>query len=325
MKAVLCETHGTADQLVMAEIATPDIGAHDVIIAVRAVALNFFDTLIIRNRYQYKPDLPFSPGGEVAGTILAMGEKVRGWALGDRVVTYNKWNGCREQVAVPAEDLIAIPDTVSFTDAAAIPITYGTTLHGIIDRAKAQPGETLAVLGASGGVGLAAIEVGKRLGLTIIAAASSPEKLATAKEHGADHLLDYSHQDLKQSLKDLTNGKGVDIIYDAVGGNYTEPALRACAWNGRHLVVGFAAGDIPKPPLNLVLLKGASLVGVFWGRAMEEDLAGQKAHIATVLNWCAEGSFSPRIDHVYKLEETPKAIAAIAARQIKGKAIVAID
>ncbi len=314
MKALLCREWASFDHLKIEEIDAPVAGPDEVIIDVKAVGLNFFDTLIVEKKYQYQPEFPFSPGAEVAGVIGAVGKNVTGFAEGDRVMAYVKFNGAREQLAVAANDVTLIPQNVSFEVAAGLLVTYGTTYHALKDRARLKPGETLAVLGASGGVGQAAVELGKVMGARVIACASSDEKLAFCKELGADELLNYSEKDLKTELKRLTDGKGADVIYDPVGGDFSEAAVRATAWNGRFLVVGFAAGKIPKIPLNLVLLKGMSLVGVFWGDHIVRENATHITNITTLANWCADGKIAPHIYKTWPLDEAVDAIGAIARR-----------
>lgn len=322
MKALLCTRYGTPDDLTLADIPDPTPGPGEAVVRIHAAALNFFDTLIIANKYQTKPALPFSPAAEFAGEVEALGEGVTRLKVGDRVLACSGYGAAREKIAIDAEKLIKIPDGLDFDHAAGLCVTYGTTLHALKDRAKLKPGETLAVLGASGGVGLAAIEIGKAMGARVIACASSADKLAFAKERGADDLIDYASEDLKDALRRVTNGKGVDVIYDPVGGAYTEAALRSIAWQGRFLVVGFAAGDIPKLPLNLVLLKGCDVLGVFWGSFIERDLAGHRANTAQIMQWCLEGKVSSHIHAIYPLADATTALKAIAARQVMGKVIL---
>jgi NADPH2:quinone reductase len=324
MRAVLCKAWGAPETLVVEEIAEPEPGPGEVVLAVKAVGLNFFDTLIIEGKYQYKPDLPFSPGAEVAGVVSALGRHVQGFAEGDRVMAHVFWGGCREKVVVAADRVVPLPSGIGFEAAAGLTVTYGTTIHALRDRAQMKPGETLVVLGAAGGVGQAAVEVGKVMGARVIACASSDEKLAFCRRLGADETVNYTQQDLKLALKELTDGKGVDVVYDAVGSGYTEPALRALAWNGRLLVIGFAAGEIPRIPLNLVLLKGCQIVGVFWGEHTRREPERHRTNMATLLNWCASGKITPHVHRTYALEETPAALQAIARREVIGKAIVVI-
>lgn len=322
MKAVLCTHHAGPEALEIAEIDPPVAGKGEVVIAVRAAGLNFFDTLIIENKYQFKPALPFSPGAEVAGEVVSTGDGANAFKPGDRVMSYTVWGGARAQVAVPESSVIAMPDGLDFTVAAGLIVTYGTSLHALRDRAKLQPGETLAVLGASGGVGQAAVEIGKAMGARVIACASGDDKLEFCRSLGADETVNYAKEDLKTRLKELTGGKGVDVIYDPVGAELAEAAFRAIGWKGRFLVVGFAGGSIPKMPLNLALLKGADLVGVFWGDHLEREPELHKANMAQLLCWVLEGKIKPHIHKVYPLEETAQALLAIARREVRGKVIV---
>src|SRR5215470_3234433 len=269
MKAILCTRFGGPDDLELAEVADPVPGAGEVLVAVKAAALNFFDTLIIVGKYQLKPPFPFSPAAEFAGVVESVGPQVTALARGDRVFGHVGTGAARERLLAKPERLIKLPDGLEFERAAGLTVTYGTTLHALKDRAQLKSGETLAVLGAAGGTGLATIELGKLLGARVIACASSAEKLEFARKHGADEVINYAQEDLKDALRRVTNGKGVDVIYDPVGGPYAEPAVRALAWGGRYLVIGFAAGEIPKIPINLVLLKGCDVRGVFWGQFTE--------------------------------------------------------
>lgn len=264
MKAILCQSHGLPETLQLANAPVPKPEPAGVVVNVRACGVNFPDVLIIQNKYQVKPPLPFSPGGEVSGEIAAVGDKVKHLKVGDRVMALCGYGGFAGQVAVPAKFVIPIPPGMGFIDASCSLYTYGTSYHALKDRAALKAGETLLVLGAAGGVGLAAVELGKIMGATVIAAASSPEKLDVCKDKGADFLINYTDEDVRQRVKEITSDKGVDVVYDAVGGRWAESALRSMAWKGRYLVVGFAAGDIPQFPANLPLLKGCSIVGVFW-------------------------------------------------------------
>jgi NADPH2:quinone reductase len=322
MKAVLVKAFGPPESLVIEDIPVPAPGPGEVLVRVGAAALNFFDTLIIQNRYQFKPDLPFSPSAELAGTVEAVGEGVGDWRPGQRVAAYLGWGAAREFVIVPVDRLLAVPDGLSDEQAAGLSVTYGTTLHALADRARLRPGETLAVLGAAGGTGLAAVEIGKAMGARVIACASSDDKLALTEASGADLTLNYAREDLKAGLKRLTGGSGVDVLYDPVGGDLAEPALRSMAWQGRYLVVGFAGGDIPKLPLNLVLLKGCDVLGVFWGAFLERDPKRHRAHMAQLLAWAADGTISAHVDAVYPLDQTAEALGRIARREAKGKIVV---
>jgi NADPH2:quinone reductase len=322
MKALLCTRYGTPDDLEIANIADPSPGPGEAVVRVEAAALNFFDTLIIAGKYQTKPAMPFSPSAEFAGTVESLGSGVTSLRAGDRVLGYCSYGAARERIAITAERLVKIPDGVDFDRAAGLCVTYGTTLHGLKDRARLKPGETLAVLGASGGVGLAAVELGRLMGARVIACASSAEKIAFARAHGADDGTDYGSEDLKEALRRLTQGNGADVIYDPVGGALAEAALRSIAWEGRFLVVGFAAGEITKLPLNLVLLKGCDVLGVFWGSWVRRDPAGHRANTEQLLAWVAEGKLSSHVHAVYPLDQAPAALKAIAERKVMGKVIL---
>ena len=322
MRAVISRVVGGPETLTIEDIADPVAGAGEVVVAMRACALNFFDTLITRDRYQFKPERPFSPGGEIAGIVESLGDGVTGVAVGDRVIAYLKWGGAREKVVVPAGDLVAMPDGLDFVTAATLTVTYGTAIHGLADRGAVRPGETVAVLGASGGAGQAAVEIAKLLGARVIACASGAEKLAFCRSVGADEVIDYESEDLKVRLKLLTGGRGVDVVYDTVGDRFAEPAVRATAWRGRYLVVGFAAGEIPKIPLNLLLLKGCDLRGVFWGDHLVREPAAFAEEMRRLMAWVVDGRLRPHVHGTWPLEETPAAIAEIAARRVRGKIVV---
>jgi NADPH:quinone reductase len=304
------------------EVAEPVPGPSDVLIKVTAVGLNFFDTLLLRNQYQVTPPLPFSPGAEVAGAIAGLGAGVTDFTIGQRVVAFIGGNGCREKVVTKAKNAVLIPDGVSDEIAAGIPVTYGTAIHAFKDRAQLKPGETVAVLGAAGGAGVAAIEIAKLMGARVIAVASSGDKLAFAREHGADEGVNYETEDLKARLKSLTLPKGVDVLYDTVGGAAAEPSLRAMAWEGRYLVLGFASGTIPKIPLNLLLLKGCAMIGVFWTSFVERSPEQHRANMIQLLDWCRRGQIHPHIHAIFALEETAKALSLIEARKVTGKVVV---
>lgn len=325
MRAVLCKEFGPPSLLVVEDIASPVAGVGEVVVQVKATALNFFDTLIIKNMYQTKPPMPFSPGAEIAGVISHVGPKVSGFETGDRVMAYMSWGGCQEEVAVAADRLVKIPNQMEYKIAAGLTVTYGTTYHALKDRADLQPGETLAVLGASGGVGQSAIEIGKAMGARVIAAASSADKLEFCRSIGADELVNYNTENLKDRLKELTRNNGVDVVYDPVGADYSEQALRAIAWQGRFLVVGFAAGEIPKIPLNLALLKGCQIVGVFWGAFIKRNPKDHQANTAQIMQWVLSGKLKPHIHQEYTLEQTVDALEALANREVKGKAIIIPD
>ena len=322
MKAILCTRFGGPDDLELGELPDPVPGAGEVVVTVKAAALNFFDTLIIAGKYQHKPPFPFSPAAEFAGVVQSVGEDVRDFRVGDRVLGHMGAGAARELVVVKLERLVKLPADLDFDHAAGLTVTYGTTLHALKDRAQLKAGETLAVLGAAGGTGLATIELGKLMGARVIACASSTEKLAFAREHGADETINYAQEDLKEALRRVTDGKGADVIYDPVGGHYAEPAIRAVAWGGRYLVIGFAAGEIPKIPLNLVLLRNSAIVGVFWGAWTERNPAGHRANMADITRWCAEGKLSAHIHAVYPLAKTAEAIKALANRKVMGKVLL---
>jgi len=322
MRAVLCTEHGPPESLMIADVPDPHAGPGQVVVNVGAAGVNFPDTLIIQNLYQFKPDLPFSPGGEVAGTVRQLGTGVDHVAVGDRVIAFPGWGGFAEQVVVEARTVIPIPETMPTDVAAAFVMTYGTSYHALKDRADPRPGETLLVLGAAGGVGLAAVELGKVMGLRVIAAASTDEKLAVCRDHGADEVINYSKEDLKVRAKELTGGAGVDIVYDPVGGDYTEAALRATAWQGRLLVIGFAAGPIPKIPLNLTLLKGCDIRGVFWGSFAAREPKRNAQNLMELVAMFNEGTIRPHISARYPLEDTGAALRAVMDRMATGKIVI---
>lgn len=322
MKAVVCTELGPPEKLTLADLPSPACGAGQARVRVRACGVNFPDTLIIAGKYQFRPDPPFSPGGEISGEVVEVGAGVGNIKPGDRVIALMPWGGYAEEIVADAARLVPIPDGVDFVPAAAALTTYGTTYHALADRAAMKPGETLLVLGAAGGVGLAAVQLGKLMGARVIAAASSPEKLETCRQSGADSTIDYAREDLKERVKALTNGAGADVIYDAVGGPYSEAALRAAAWNGRLLVIGFAAGEIPKIPLNLTLLKGASIVGVFWGQFTMRAPAAALAQFRQLLDWIAAGKLAPRIHAAVPLAEAGAALRQLLDRKVQGKIVL---
>lgn len=323
MRAILCTELGPPETLVLDEIDDIEPQPGQVVIAVEAAGVNFPDTLIIEGKYQFKPPLPFSPGGEVAGTVAALGEGVTGIALGDRVIAFPGWGGFAEQVAADAFSLIPIPDDMPTDVAAAFVMVYGTSYHALKDRAKAKAGESLLVLGAAGGVGLAAVELGNAMGLRVIAAASTDAKLDVCREHGAHETINYSTEDLKERAKELSGG-GVDIVYDPVGGDYTEAALRATAWEGRLLVVGFAAGPIPQLPANLMLLKGCDVRGVFWGSFAARDPQANAQNLKELVGMFQTGAIKPHISARYPLAEAGAAIRHLMDRKATGKVVVEI-
>jgi NADPH:quinone reductase len=322
MKAILCHRFGTPDDLVLADISDPVAGPGEIVARVEAVGLNFFDTLIIAGKYQTKPAFPFSPGGEFAGVVESIGPGVAGFAPGDRVVGYTNFNALRERTCVPASSIVKLADGLDFERAAALTITYGTAYYALAHRANMQANESLAVLGAAGGVGLAAVELGRIMGARVIACASSDEKLDFARAHGADHLVNYATEDLRAALKQIGGEHGIDVVFDPVGGPYSEPALRSLAWGGRHLVIGFAAGDIPKIALNLVLLKSCAVLGVFWGAWVRNETQQYKAALGQLTQWCAQGKLSCHVQKTYSLADSPAALKALVNRKVMGKLVV---
>lgn len=324
MKAVVCKRHGLPASLVLEEIPALMPGPQQVVIKVHATGVNFPDTLIIQGTYQFKPDLPFTPGGEVAGVILRVGSEVPNLHEGDRVLAPLGWGGFAEEALAEARRVLPIPAEMDFATASAFVLTYGTSHHALKDRARLQPGETLLVMGAAGGVGLAAIEIGKAMGARVIAAASSDDKLDFCREHGADEIIHYVRDDLRGRLKEITGERGVDVVYDPVGGSHSEPALRSTAWNGRYLVVGFAAGKIPSIPLNLPLLKGCSIIGVFWGAFARKEPLRNAENMRELFSWFQQGRVKPHICARYPLDRTADAMTAVMNRTAKGKVIVMV-
>jgi NADPH:quinone reductase len=322
VKAVLCKAFGPPETLVLEDVEDPRPGPGQVVLDVAACAINFPDVLIIQNLYQFKPPLPFSPGGEVAGVVTAISPDVTSLAVGDRVLASTGWGGLAEKVVVAAAAAIPVPEGIDLVHASAFLYAYGTSHHALKDRAALQPGESLVVLGAAGGVGLAAVELGAAMGANVIAAASSKDKLDLCLQHGAAQTIDYSTEDLKERIRELTGGAGADVVYDPVGGQYSEPALRAMAWNGRFLVIGFAAGDIPRIPLNLALLKGCSIVGVFWGAFTGREPDRHRANVAELVRWWQEGRLRPYVSATYPLDRAGEAIRELADRRAKGKVVV---
>ncbi|MGB3149872.1 MAG: NADPH:quinone oxidoreductase family protein [Maribacter sp.] len=324
MKAIRCKSYGPPSNLVLEEIDTLHAGNKEVVVQVKACGLNFPDTLIIQGLYQFKPELPFTPGSDISGIVKEVGEGISHLKAGDEVFGFVAHGGLAEEVIVPGNACFLKPPQMDFPTAASFMMAYGTSYHALKDRAKLMESETLLVLGASGGVGLAAVELGKLMGVNVIAAASTDEKLSLCKEYGADELINYTTQDLKSTLKEITGGKGVDVVYDPVGGDFSEQALRGTAWNGRFLVVGFAAGNIPKIPLNLPLLKGASIVGVFWGGFAMKYPKENMANTMALVKWYAEGKLKPHIHKVVALEETMEALQEMMDRKVRGKMVVQI-
>lgn len=325
MKAIVCDAWGPPSSLQLREMPSPEPGPQQVVVRTRVAAVNFPDALIVAGTYQARPAFPFSPGGELSGEIIALGADVGQLKLGDKVVGLVTHGAYAQEVAIDASHVVPLPADIGDEDleiAGSFMLTYGTSLHALQDRANAQPGETLLVLGAGGGVGLAAVEIGKLLGMRVIAAASTAEKLAAARERGADETIDYASGDLREQVKALTGGRGVDVVYDPVGGDFTEPALRCVGWRGRYLVVGFAAGAIPKIAINLLLLKGSSLVGVFWGEFVRREPALNRQNMAQLFGWLQQQRIHPLISRRYPLSQAPQALQALLDRQAVGKLVV---
>ena len=326
MKALLCKEHGPPEQLVLEEVPVPEPGKGEVRVKVAVAGVNFPDTLIIRNLYQFKPDLPFSPGGEAAGVVDAVGEGVEHLKAGQRVLAMTGHGAFAERIVADASRVIPIPDSMPDDIAAGFTMTYGTSHHALKQRAALQPGETLLVLGAAGGVGLAAVELGALMGAKVIAAASTEEKLDLCREYGASETINYAEEDLregiKRALKAVGGGNGADVVYDPVGDKFAEPAFRSIAWKGRYLVIGFAAGDIPKLPLNLALIKGASIVGVFWGAFTAREPKVHQANMAELLGWLKEGKLKPHVSKRFPLERGGEAIRWMMDRKAMGKVLV---
>jgi NADPH:quinone reductase len=323
MHAWLCENPVGVEALQWKELPTPQPKAGEVLVEIKAASLNFPDLLIVQNKYQFKPPLPFSPGSELAGVVKEVGSGVD-FKPGDRVIGFTGYGAFAEEVKTEAARLLPLPQGMSFESGAAFILTYGTTDHALRDRAALRAGETLLVLGAAGGVGLAAIDIGKALGARVIACASSEDKLEACRQHGADATINYQTEDLRERIKALTGGNGVDVIYDPVGGAYSEPAFRSIAWRGRLLVVGFAAGEIPKLPLNLALLKGASIVGVFWGDFARREPQRFAESARQLGRWYAEGRLKPHVSQTFPLEKAAEALRLMAERKVKGKVVLTV-
>jgi NADPH:quinone reductase len=322
MRAVRCHELSGPASLRVDELPDPTPNAGEVIVEVRAAGVNFPDVLLTHGKYQFRPSPPFIPGGEAAGIVRAIGSGVKSLAVGDRVALTIVHGTFAEKIAVPEAACIVLPAGVGFEVGAATLLTYATTYHALVDRAALASGESLLVLGAAGGVGIAAIQLGKLLGARVIAAASSDDKLAVCREEGADETINYAKEDLKERTKELTGGSGANVIYDPVGGPYSEPALRAIAWEGRFLVIGFAAGEIPKIPLNLALLKGCQIVGVFWGSFAMRELEKNRANARRLFEWIEQGKLKPHIDEVLPFARAIEALERLAARSVKGKLVL---
>ena len=322
MKAVVCKAWGLPETLVVEDLPARSAAKGEVMIDVMAAGVKVPDVLSTQNKYQFKPEGPFTPGNELAGVVRAVGEGVEHVQAGDRVFAFVPQGAFAQQAWVPADAVMKMTDDLDFDTAAALTLTYGTSHHAVVDRAQLKAGETMLVLGAAGGVGLAAIEIGKAIGARVIAAASTDEKLAICRQHGADDCINYSTEDLREGIKRVTGGKGPDVIYDPVGGGYTEPAVRSIAWRGRYLVIGFANGEIPRLPLNLPLLKGASVVGVFWGEFVRREPAHHVAAMGELMRWHREGRIRPHISATYALAEVPQALNDMASRKVTGKIVI---
>ena len=322
MRAVMCREFGPPEKLSVENVPSPIASDNQVVISVKAASVNFPDTLMIQGKYQIKAEPPFSPGFEVAGVVKQVGAGVEAFKPGDRVMAVTTWGGFAEEAAVDANSAMLMPDAMDFVSASAFVTTYGTSYHALKDRAQIKPGETLLVLGASGGVGTSAIQIGKALGARVIAAASSDAKLAVCKQAGADELINYAAGDLRAQVKAITGGKGVDVVYDPVGGKYSELALRDMAWNGRFLVVGFAAGDIPRIPLNLALLKGCSIVGVFWLQFTKLEREKSHRNVDELNQMFLAGKIKPHLHATYPLEGAVDALNEVLNQKVSGKLVL---
>jgi NADPH2:quinone reductase len=322
MKALVCKAFGPVESLVLEEVASPTAGPGQVVVDVKAAGVNFPDALMVQGKYQVKPPLPFSPGSELAGLVREVGSGVSHVKAGDEVVALVGHGAFAEQALAQAERVIRLPKGTNLEMASSLMLAHGTSYHALKDRARLRSGETLLVLGAAGGVGLAAVELGKRMGARVIAAASSEKKLAICRARGADATIDYSTEDLRERAKELTGGRGIDVVYDPVGGAYSEPALRTMAWGGRYLVVGFAAGEIPRIPLNLTLLKGCSIVGVFWGEFTRREPEANAANVRDLLDGLEKGHVRPLISARYPLARAADALRAVLDRKVTGKVII---
>ena len=322
MKAVLCKQYGPPETLVIEDVESPVPGPGEVVVSMQAASVNFPDVLIIQNKYQVKPPLPFSPGSELSGVVKAIGDGVTRVKPGDRVIAFTGYGAFAEEVKAQESRLVPMPEGMDFPTGASFILTYGTSDHALSDRGELKAGETLLVLGAAGGVGLAAVEIGKALGARVIACASSDDKLAACRTHGADETINYSTEDLRERIKTITEGRGVDVVYDAVGGAYTEPVLRSTAWRGRLLVVGFAAGDIPKIPLNLTLLKGCSIVGVYWGDFTRREPERFAASFKQLGEWFRQGKLKPHVSTTLPLDRAREALEMMASRKVIGNVVL---
>lgn len=325
MKAALCKSLDGPNGLVIETLGEPVPREGQAIVRVAAVGLNFADTLITRGKYQFKPDLPFSPGAEIAGVVESVGPNDLGIHVEQPVMAYVNWGGAAEKIAVDVGKLVPVPEGVPLTVAAGLSVTYGTAIHGLADRGHLKAGETVVVTGAAGGAGQAAVEIAKLMGARVIAVVSSEDKAKIAKAAGADEVILFPGSDLKTEVRNHTGGRGADVVYDCIGGDASEPLVRALAWEGRFLVVGFAAGEIPKIPINLLLLRGAEMAGVFWGEAVTRNPAGHRANMVRVLDWVREGRLKPRIQATYPLDQIVSALGVLDRREATGKIVLTME
>jgi len=321
-EAVLCTKYGPPKSLELKRLPELKAEPGQVVVDVHACGVNFPDVLIIQNKYQFKPPLPFSPGGELTGIVKEIGEGVTHVKVGDAVICMTGWGGFAEQCSVASESVVLLPKNMNLVVGAGFTMTYGTSYHALVDRAKVQKGETVLVLGAAGGVGITAVELSKLMGARVIAAASTNEKLLVCKQHGADEVINYTTENLREKINKITNGKGVDVIYDPIGGSLAEEGIRSMAWNGRYLVIGFASGPIPKIPFNLYLLKGCAVLGVFWGRFRGQEPKKAANNIKQLLTWYQDGKLKPLISKTYPLSEAWRALEDLEQRKVTGKVVI---
>ncbi len=324
MKAIICSQHGGPEFLQLMDIKTPELEADQVLIEVHYCGVNFPDTLIIQDKYQFKPPLPFSPGGEIAGVVIQVGDSVNHCKVGDRVMALCGWGGMAEIVSVKATHVFPIPSSLNLLDASICMYTFGTAIFALKNKGQLKEGQTVLILGAAGGVGSAAILLAKLMGAKVIAAASNNEKLAYCKKIGADETINYSSENIKTRIKEITNNKGVEIVFDTVGGPFAEEALKGLTWNGHYLIIGFTSGTIPQIPFNLALLKGCSVHGIFWGAFAEKEPQANKENFIQIIQWILQGKLKQHIHQLYSLEDGPKAIADMIQRKITGKAVIEI-
>ncbi|MEK9754585.1 MAG: NADPH:quinone oxidoreductase family protein [Rhodospirillaceae bacterium] len=325
MRAFLCHDWGEAETMQAEDAPAPEMAEGGVRIAVKAAGVNFADTLMVKGDYQVRPPFPFSPGLEVAGEVIECAPGVSAFKPGDRVMAMVHYGGYATEVVAPAKDVVRIPDSMDFTIAAGFPIVYGTSHIGLVHKLNLQPGETLLVHGAAGGVGLTAVEIGKLLGATVIATAGGADKLAVAEQYGADHLIDYQSEDIRERVKQMTDGRGADAVYDPVGGSAFDASLRATAQLGRILIVGFASGKVPQAPANILLVKNITLIGYYWGahRKLQPDLV--QSSFATLMDWYEQGKLKPHVSHTFDLADAAKAMAMLKSRKSTGKVVLTME